>query len=156
MKAMVVGALAVAALSSPAAAAETIYYGSRVGMEVTVTSKSGIGSENAVIRAAHTRENAKKFCLEYARDDSEKCVRDELAVPLSNQITADCKTGVFTTFNGQKLKFAGHNKGGAAYLAKYRIIDLPSGKPLDGTEASGYPVDIAAFIALCPGLATPE
>jgi hypothetical protein len=156
MKAMIVGALAVAALSSPATAAETIYYGSRVGMEVTVTSKSGIGSENAVIRAAHTRENAKKFCLDYAQTDSEKCVRDELAVPLSNQITANCKTGAFTTFNGQKLKFAGNNKPADQMFAKYKIIDLPSGKKLDGTEASGYPVDIADFIALCPGRATPE
>jgi hypothetical protein len=156
MKARIVGALAVAALSSPAAAAETIYYGSRVGMEVTVTSKSGIGSENAVIRAAHTRGNAKKFCLEYARDDSEKCVRDELTVPLSNQITANCKTGAFTTFNGLKRKFAGLNKPADQMFAKYKIIDLSSGKKLDGTEASGYPVDIADFIALCPGLATPE
>ena len=62
---MIAGALVVIALSSPAAA-ETIAYGSRAGMEVTVTSKSGIGSQNAVIRAVHTRENAKKFCLEYA------------------------------------------------------------------------------------------
>ena len=155
MKAMIVGALALAALSSPAAA-ETIYYGSRVGMEVTVTSKSGIGSENAVIRAAHTRQNAKKFCLEYARDNSEKCLRDELAVPLANQITGNCKTGVFTTFNGQKLKFESLNKPADQMFAKYKIIDLSSGKKLDGTEASGYPVDIADFIALCPGLATPE
>jgi len=156
MKAMIVGALAVAALSSPAAAAETIFYGSRVGMEVTVTSKSGIGSRNAVIRAAHTPANAKKFCLEYARDNSEKCVRDELAVPLSNQVTANCKTGAFTTFSGQKLKFVGHNNPADANFAKYEIIDVASGQKLDGTEASNYPVDIALFIALCPGLATPE
>ena len=156
MKAIIVAALAIAALSSSAAAAETIFYGSRVGMEVTVTSKSGIGSQNAVIRAAHTRENAKKFCLEYAQTDSEKCVRDELAVPLSDQITANCKTGVFTNFHGVKRKFEGVNNRGDQMFAKYKIIDLSSGKKLDGTEASGYPVDIADFIALCPGLATPE
>jgi hypothetical protein len=156
MKAIIVGALAIAAFSSPAAAAETIYYGSRVGMEVTVTSKSGIGSENAVIRAAHTRENAKKFCLEYAQTGSEKCVRDELAVPLADQITGNCKTGVFTTFNGQKFKFESLNKPADQMSAKYKIIDLSSGKKLDGTEASGYPVDIADFVALCPGHATPE
>ena len=63
MKAVIIGALAVGALSSPAAAAETIAYGSRAGMEVTVTSKSGIGGRHAVIRAGHTRGNAKKFCL---------------------------------------------------------------------------------------------
>ena len=155
MKGIFVGALAMIALSSPAAA-ETIAYGSRAGMEVTVTSKSGIGSQNAVIRAAHTRQNAKKFCLEYARDNSEKCVRDELAVPLSNQIIANCKTGVFTTFNGQKLKFAGPNTPSDAYFAKFRIIELSSGQQLDGSEASGYPYDIEQFIALCPGLATPD
>jgi hypothetical protein len=70
VKGTIAGALVVIALSSPAAAAETIAYGSRAGMEVTVTTKSGIGGENAVIRAVHTRENAKKFCLEYARDNS--------------------------------------------------------------------------------------
>jgi len=156
MKAIIVGALAVASFSSPAAAAETIFYGSRIGMEVTVTSKSGIGSQNAVIRAAHTPENAKKFCLEYAQDKSEKCVRDELAVPLSNQIAANCKTGAFTTFNGLKRKFEGLNRPSDQMFAKYKIIDVASGKKLDGTEASNYPVDIAQFIALCPGHAEPE
>jgi hypothetical protein len=156
MKSMFAGALAMIALTSPAAAVETIGYGSRAGMEVTVTSKSGIGGQNAVIRAVHTRENAKKFCLEYAQDSSEKCVRDELAVPLSHQITANCKTGVFTTFYGAKLKFAGLNKQSDQDFAKYRIIDLADGKALDGSEASGYPYDIEQFIALCPGLATPE
>jgi len=156
VKPMFVGGLVVIALSSPTAAAETIAYGSRAGMEVTVTSKSGIGSQNAVIRAVHTRENAKKFCLEYAQDKSEKCVRDELAVSLSNQIGANCKTGVFTTFYGSKLKFAGLNKQSDQNFAKYRIIDLSEGKPLDGSEASGYPYDIEQFIALCPGLAASE
>jgi hypothetical protein len=75
---------------------------------------------------------------------------------LSNQITANCKTGVFTTFYGPKLKFAGLNKQGDQYSAKYRIIDLSDGKALDGTEASGYPYDIEQFIALCPRLAMPE
>jgi hypothetical protein len=145
-----------AALSSPATAVETIAYGSHAGMEVTVTSKSGIGGQNAVIRVVHNRENAKKFCLEYAQDNSEKCVRDELAVALSNRITANCKTGVFTTLYGPKLKFVGLNKQSDQNFAKYRIIDLADGKPLDGSEASGYPYDIEQFIALCPGLATPE
>lgn len=157
MKGMfVVGALAMIALTSRAAAVETIAYGSRAGMVVTVTSKSGIGGQNAVIRAAKTRENAKKFCLEYATDSSEKCVRDELAAPLSNQVAANCRTGVFTTFYGAKLRFAGLNKQSDQEFAKYRVIDLSDGKALNGTEASGYPYDIEQFIALCPGLATSE
>jgi len=156
MKAVIIGALAVEALSSPAAAAETIAYGSRAGMEVTVTSKSGIGGRHAVIRAVHTRGNAKKFCLEYAQDKSEKCVRDELAVPLSRQIEGNCKTGAFTTFSDEKMKFSGRNEPTEANFAKYKIIDLSNGKPLDGSEASGYPYFIEQFIALCPGQATPD
>ncbi len=54
----------------PANAAGKIAYGSKAGMEVTVTSVSGIGTANAVIKAAHTRQNARSYCTDYVQNNS--------------------------------------------------------------------------------------
>lgn len=47
------------------ALAETLAYGSRVGMEVTVVSKSDIGSAHAAITVKHTKANAVAYCRDY-------------------------------------------------------------------------------------------
>ncbi|MBV9519519.1 MAG: hypothetical protein JO068_15535 [Hyphomicrobiales bacterium] len=143
-------------MATPASAAGSIYYGSRVGMEVTITSMSGIGGTNAIIRAVHTRANARTFCLEYARDSSEACIREELSTRLSDHIAANCKSGVFTTFYGETLRFLGPNKNSDFGSPKYKLVSLASGRPLDGSSASGYSYDIEQFSALCPGLIEPE
>src|SRR5690349_16633775 len=61
---------------------ETMYYGTRAGMVVTVLSKQGLDSNNAIITTAHTRENAIAFCRDYASSAQEQCIEDELAEPL--------------------------------------------------------------------------
>jgi hypothetical protein len=51
-------AVVLLSLAGPSIAAGRIPYGSRAGMEVTVTSVEGIGTSNAAIHVRHTRENA--------------------------------------------------------------------------------------------------
>ena len=139
----------------PANAAGKIAYGSRAGMEVTVTSVSGIGTANAVIKAVHTRQNARSYCTDYVQNNSRKCIEDALRdTRLSDQVIGNCKTGTFTTFNGGRYRFAGPAKASDDVSGSYRIFE--DGKILDGSSASGYPVAIETFRALCPGQAVKE
>ncbi|MEN3232713.1 hypothetical protein PUR29_03660 [Methylobacterium ajmalii] len=139
----------------PANAAGKIAYGSRAGMEVTVTSVSGIGTANAVIKAAHTRQNAKTYCVDYVLNNSNECIERAMRdVQVSDAVFGNCKTGVFTTFNGQKYKFAGRKKASDDVIGSYRVYE--GGSLLDGSSASGYPVAIETFRALCPGQAAKE
>lgn len=136
-------------LPSPALASGTLYYGSRAGMVVTVLSVSGLDTADAVIKTKHTRANAIEFCNEYVLKVTPQCVREELAKPLNDEIHANCQTGLFTDFFGNRLQFKGENKTANA-ATKYLIFDSASNQIEDGSEASGYPTNIAIFKALCP------
>jgi hypothetical protein len=135
-------------------ASGTINYGSRVGMEVSVISVSGLSTARAVIRTKHTRENAVAFCRDYVQKVTEECIRQELATPLNDVITANCLTGIFTDFGGNRYQFRGSaRKTGEFMAAKYILVDLTTGKVADGSMASGYPTNMAIFKALCPAQA---
>ena len=148
-------ALAAAMLISlvePTIAAGRIPYGSRIGMEVTVTGVQGIGTANAVIRVRHTRENAKEFCVGYSDDNSEECVQRTLReVRINDELRGNCQTGRFTTIGGDTLRFAGPSRRRADGGPKYVIIGASG--PLDGSTASGYYTALSEFNALCPGVA---
>lgn len=133
----------------PALASGTLYYGSRAGMEVTVISVSGLDTTNAVIKTEHTRENAIAYCKEYVENVTPECIQAELAKPLNDEVQANFQTGIFTDFFGNKYQFEGENRSPNA-ATKYLIGDLPSDQVEDGSEASGYPTNIAIFKALCP------
>ncbi|ACS43004.1 hypothetical protein [Methylorubrum extorquens] len=137
---------------SPALAAGKIYYGSRAGMQVTVVSIGGLDTAKAVIRTKHTREDAAAFCREYVGKVTPDCVREELQTPLNDEISADCVRGTFVDFRGNRYRFGGPNRD-PDVTAKYRIVSLPSGEVADGSSASGYPVNIDIFRALCPSRA---
>ena len=57
-----------ALMLATSAEARTIYYGNKVGMELTIVKKSGIGSEHASILARHDRRKAGVYCREYGHD----------------------------------------------------------------------------------------
>lgn len=137
---------------SGGAQAETLYYGSRAGMEVTVVKKSNIGSTHARILTEHTRENATAFCREYVLKVTPKCIADEMKVQLLPEISANCRTGKFTTFSGQGYQFRGTNPDydPTGMSTEYLLVDVGGGQPLDGTSASGYDVALGQFKALCP------
>lgn len=136
------------AISTPALAAGTVPYGSRAGMEVTVVRMSGLDTTKARIVTKHTRENAISFCRDYAQKVTEDCIKEELSVPLNDSVSANCKTGEFETFTGERLRFAGKSRNPS--MSKYRVIDLATKDDLDGSSASGYPVAMMIYKALCP------
>ena len=144
-------ALALAALvvASPVLASGQLYYGSRAGMVVDVVSMSGLDGAHAVIHTRHTRANATAFCRDYVQKVKPKCVSDELATRLNDDVTANCLTGEFTDFSGSRYRFAGKSKDKDS-MAAYRIVDLETGEDADGSSASGYSTNAAIYGALCP------
>jgi len=136
----------------PESPPETIYYGSRVGMRVNVLSKQGIDSENAIIKTKHTLENAIEFCREYEHSAQKKCIDEEFSIKINDYISANCQEGNFTDFFGNVYEFQGFkdNHNDPVPLAEYAIYDYKSNEILDGTSASGYPVNLEIFKALCP------
>jgi hypothetical protein len=145
-------ALCVLALACTAAHAETLAYGTRAGMEVTVVKKSNIGTTHAKILTRHTRANATAYCRDYVGKVTAKCIADELKVKLLPEISADCKTGEFITLYGYRYRFLGRdpqydpNGGGT----EYRLVEAGGSEPLDGSGASSYDVTLSQFEALCP------
>ncbi|TIQ33140.1 MAG: hypothetical protein E5X48_24735 [Mesorhizobium sp.] len=134
-------------LASPANA-RTLYYGGRAGMEVTIVKKSGIGTSHASVLTKHTRQNAIGFCRDYVGKVTEDCIAGEMKTPLHLEITADCKTGKFTTFYGANMLFQGRSPAGSE--TDYLITDTDENVVLDGSGASGYDYTIEQFKALCP------
>jgi hypothetical protein len=127
-------------------------WGSRIAMEVTVQAMSGLDTEHAVIRTKLTREDAIAYCREHEGGATRKCIANKLSEPISDEITANCKTGEFSDFFGRKYKFLGNNRD-PERMAQYLLKDLGSGEVADGSSASGYPTNMALFAALCPGTA---
>jgi hypothetical protein len=133
----------------PARPADKIYYGSRLGMQVTIVSVSGLDTADAIIRTKHTREDAISFCRQYIGRVSEQCIQQELATRLNDFVSGNCKTGVFSDFSGARHQFKGENPDHNG-TAKYMLVNLDTGQMADGTSASGYTVDLAIYRALCP------
>ncbi len=138
------------AFASYARAAGTIYYGSRVGMVVTVIRMSGLDTAQAKIWTQHTRENAIAFCRDYVQKVDEECIQEELSVPLNDVIEGNCKTGEFEDFRGTRYRFLGENRKKGDGEADYLLKDLDTGEIADGSSASGYSTNMAIFKALCP------
>ena len=125
-----------------------INYGSRLGMQVTVNSIRGIGTSRAVIEVEHTREDATTFCREYVQKVTPKCIEDELATEIGGELSGNCQSGEFETLTGDQLIFKGVSK--TEDMADYEIAVKDTGELLDGSSASGYPVVLEQFLALCP------
>ena len=137
--------------TSAAIASGKIYYGSRVGMTVTVISTLGLDTANAVIRTKHTQDDAVTFCREYVGKITQECVRRELETRLNDFVAANCLTGKFTDFYGKHYRFLGPNKNkNDDSEAKYRIQDASSGEIANGSSASGYGTNLEIYKALCP------
>jgi hypothetical protein len=85
---------------------------------------------------------------------TKKCIADNLAEgkELKTEISANCKTGKFTTLYGQGYQFRGPNPDydPTGISTEYLIFQIGEDEPLDGSMASGYPVALEQFKALCP------
>jgi hypothetical protein len=152
MRSLYLVPLIVSLCATPALAAGKLSYGSRAGMEVTVVAVENLGTERAVIRARHTREDARAFCTEYLMNKSRECVDRTLRETiLSDTIRANCRTGVFTTFYGETVRFRGPNPKYRRDNSETKYVLVRNGEVLDISSASGYDVSLAQFAALCPG-----
>jgi hypothetical protein len=118
-------------------------------MTVSVISMQGLNTRQAVIHTQHTREDAIAFCREYEQNLTDECVNRELATPMNDYVAANCSTGVFVDFIGNRYRFEGLQRGANSDFAKYRIRDLSSGEVEDGSSASGYSTNLGIFHALC-------
>ncbi len=100
--------------SAVGAAPQKVPYGSRAGMEATVTAANGLGTTRATIIARLTADNARRFCTMYVPDTSQQCVDDTMnTTRLADRIIANCETGEFTTFAGATLRFVGKSDQGS-------------------------------------------
>ena len=144
---------AAAKTAAGTAPVELVPFGSRAGMEMTIISKEGLGTNHAVIRAKLTEVNAERYCGEYAQDPSRSCIERYLnETKVADSISADCEAGTFKTFYGDDLQLLGKNFA-EGEMAPYVVRDRRTGQLLDGSMASGLSYDMDQFNALCPGKA---
>jgi hypothetical protein len=155
MKIVVLGAVAIGLLPTAAQAASKLHFGSRAGMEVTVVSSEGLDTERAVIRTKYTREDATRFCVEYVGKVTAQCINEQLGLRLNDRVSANCKTGEFVDFYGQRHRFEGRRRGqpGELGFANFVLRNLATDEIADGSNASGYPTNMRIFRALCPSKA---
>jgi hypothetical protein len=132
-----------------ASASGKIYYGSRAGMTVSVISVQGLNTAKAVIRTQHTRDDAIAFCRDYEQNLTDECVNRELQIPMNDYVAANCSTGIFVDFFGNRYHFEGQRRGPNSDFSKYAIRDLSTGEIEDGSSASGYSTNLGIFHALC-------
>jgi hypothetical protein len=103
-----------------------------------------------VILTQHRREDALAYCRDYELRITRKCIADELAKHLKATISADCSRGIFSNFTGDRLQMKGLNPKTDDVGPKYILVNLGTGEVADGSEASGYPINMGIFQALCP------
>jgi len=119
-----------------------------------VTSKSGIGTSNAMAEARVTRAAARVWCGSWQpNSDLAACIREQLASEDAKEIyraTGDCTTGRITAIDGNSYTFAGiwdsSDIGGGR--AKWRDS---SGHVVGRDNASGGLAISEQWEVLCPG-----
>jgi hypothetical protein len=147
---LVIGFICIVVVGQALASEFTLPYGSRAGMDVTITKRSGIGTNNASIAIRHTPANAKSFCVNYEMDYSKACVtRTMEEIRVKKTVTANCATGQFTDVWGQAFILKGRSQSSGT---DFEILDLAQGMVLDETMASGYSIQLSIISALCPNL----
>jgi hypothetical protein len=128
-------------------------YGSHAGMQVSILGMEGRDTAHAVIRFAHTRDNAISYCRDSLSTVTEQCVQDALDVEkgFKDSLTGNCDTGEFSDFFGGHYRFEGRNpKSGYFGDNKYLIVNLADGEIADGSEMSRYLINLSIYRALCP------
>ncbi|WP_164893045.1 DUF4339 domain-containing protein [Mesorhizobium sp. M7A.F.Ca.US.010.02.1.1] len=134
-------------VANAAETADLLPYGSRAGMTVTITGRSGIDTDHAEITLDPTAANSKGFCIDSNGDDGETCVGKKLAdAKIQSSIVANCFTGKFISPWGNGFQFKGRAADG-----DYSYIVQPDVVPHEVLDyRANYDVAIEAFKALCP------
>lgn len=146
--------LALASAGALAQQDNRLHYGSRPVNALTIVGRQGIGTAEATIFIKHTPEDARAFCVNYARDSSPECVKRVLdSVEVRDRVTGDCVARTWTDMYGNKFAFLGRAEPSDNVFVPYRIKPLGSDDLLNASQASGYYFEIEIFQKLCPGLA---
>jgi len=146
--------IAVVALlfTAPAAAADEWLSLGNQQWAPTVTSKSGIGTANAVAEAKVTRKELEGWCANWSPGDK-GCVARELANPdtkLTYRASADCTQGRITPVNGETYTLAGAWDKSDIGAGRTRWRDA-AGKIAGRDNASGGLAISQQWELLCPG-----
>ena len=82
-------------------------YGSKGGTDATVLLKAGIDTENAVIKATISREDAAAYCRIHGDGSTKDCLSEmaRYARTLKPEIRANCSTKQFTDFSAIDMHF---------------------------------------------------
>lgn len=146
------------------AAAEDLgkfYYGKKAGMTVTILSKEGIGTANAVMRIKHTENDAKAVCVKYELDYSARCVRRAMATTkVKDRVTGNCVERTWTDTYGDRYSFHGSARQAPEMLEKmflseddYLIRRAGDEDFLADAGVTFYAEVLDIFQSLCPGIA---
>lgn len=122
----------------------------------TVTSKSGIGTANAVAEAKVTRQEIEGWCANWSPDDR-NCVRSVLDSPEAKQTyraSANCVAGRITPVDGNTYTLAGRWDNTDIGGGRSRWRD-PSGRIVGRDNASGGLSISQQWELLCPESAKP-
>jgi len=119
----------------------------------SVTSKSGIGTDHAVVEGKVTRRDAEMWCGAWQPSDNlEPCIKEQLASDDARQTyraSADCVHGRITNLDGQTYSYAGvWNSDIGKGRSKWRGAD---GKLVGQDNASGGLSIAQQWELLCPG-----
>lgn len=138
----------------PKSAHSRMDYGPHAGMQVSILGMEGRDTAHAVIRFAHTRDNAISYCRDTLSNVTEECIQSTLdnEKGFNGSLTGNCDTGEFSDFFGGHYRFQGRNpKSGYFGDNKYLIVNLADGEIADGSEMSRYLINFSIYRALCPG-----
>src|SRR5260370_23526402 len=122
-------------------------------MQVSILGMEGRDTAHAVIRFAHTRDNAISYCRDSLSNVTEQCIQGALddEKGFKDSLTGNCDTGEFSSFFGDHYRFQGRNpKSGYFGDTKYLIVNLADRETADGSEISGYLTNLSIYRALCP------
>jgi len=119
-----------------------------------VTSKSGIGTSNAMAEARVTRAAAGAWCGSWhPESDPAACIREQLAsddAKIIYRATADCTAGRITAINGNSYTFGGTWDGSDIGGGRSKWRDS-SGQIVGRDNASGGLAISEQWEVLCPG-----
>jgi len=136
---------------------EKLPWGLELEKVLTVTSRSGIDTDHAVITGVITPDDANTYCE--AQNDgkvTKSClatVKDN-ARSLKPEVSAKCSAKEFTDFAGNRYAFLGANpdkaKDDDGQLVPYLVKDLGTGGIVDRSKDRLYYAVMELFSALCP------
>jgi hypothetical protein len=113
---------------------------------------AGRDTANSVIRVEHTRADAMHSCQEYGtvQTATEDCIREELAKRIDDVVTANCISGEFIDFYGNRYRVS-LNTNQVYPASKVNILNLATGEivdPFTSNHKIRQPLPI--YRALCP------